>query len=99
MVGVLCTSTMGQTTSPGPKAQQGSGDKPRVLLSEIEQLTLENLKLKDQLLHAQVQLATLEFQNSLAKFANDTIKAHGGRIRFNVDTMTFVVMSDEKKEK
>ena len=82
---------------PGRSVAPQLQNNTRVLLSELEQARLDNLKLQKQLLVAQIQLAQRAYTDTLAKFAVDTIKAHGGvQIQFDVDKMEFVAVEEKK---
>lgn len=88
-------------------AQEKTPEGPKMVLSETEQLKLENLKMRQQLLNVQIQNLQNQIQQAQAQlridvtaFAEKTFKDHGApqEMRWNAVSMEFEALPGLEKK-
>ena len=71
--------------------------EPKFVLSEVENLKLENLKLKQEVLNLQIKVAQDSYAVELSRFITDTLKAHGSPSNVVFDSQGFVFKVKQDK--
>ena len=74
------------------------GQQIKFALSEVENLKLENLKLKQQLLNCQIPQATANLNQEWQQYITETLKAHGNPADVKFDSQKFQFVVEEKKK-
>jgi hypothetical protein len=95
-------SPYGHTQTKSPEVAKTSPQTDvtpvRMALSELEQLKLDNLKLRQDLLQTQIELAQVRLVQDLGVYVQATLKAHGNPVGVQFNQQTFKFEQKEEKK-
>lgn len=85
-MGQTPSGTPASTTKPAPEAAKPA---PKPVLTEMENLKLQNLRLKRDLLQSQIATAQSELSKEVGEFVETTTKAHVGECVYKFNAQPF----------